>query len=230
MYKHFFKRIFDFVTSLIALIVFALPMVIVAIAVKCDSKGKVFFVQKRVGRNKKPFNCYKFRSMSESAPHEVATKNFSNDAYITKVGHFIRKTSLDELPQLFNILKGDMSLIGPRPVILSETELTEYREQTGALKVRPGLTGLAQITGRDNLIDMKKKAELDGEYVRTLSFWNDTKIFFKTIGKVLKQADIEESQGNNESTADTETELVCCEEKSSIENIRVSVDAEEKVS
>ena len=195
MYRLFFKRFADIFVSTVGIIICFLPMLIIAIIIKCDSKGGALFIQQRVGRNGKPFNCYKFRSMSISAPHEMATKDFRNDSYITRVGHFLRKTSLDELPQLFNIFKGDMSLIGPRPVILSETELTEYRSQTGALSVRPGLTGLAQISGRDNLIDMKKKADIDGLYVQEMSFWNDFKIFFKTVAKVLKQDDIEENQG-----------------------------------
>lgn len=198
MYKYFFKRLFDIIFSFIMIIVLFLPMIVIAIAVRCDSKGKAFFVQKRYGKNKKVFKCYKFRSMFEEAPHEMSTNEFNGGNYITKVGHFIRKTSLDELPQLFNILKGDMSFIGPRPVILSETELTDYREEFGALKVRPGLTGLAQVSGRDNLTDMKVKAEIDGEYARTISIFNDFKILLKTIKKVLKQEDIVEERTKND--------------------------------
>jgi len=193
MYKYFFKRLFDIVFSLLAIVILLLPMIIIAIAVRCDSKGRAFFVQERYGKNKKVFKCYKFRSMSEDAPHEMATKDFQGGQYITKVGHFLRKTSLDEIPQLFNILKGDMSFIGPRPVILSETELTEYREACGALKIRPGLTGLAQVSGRDHLVDMSVKAEIDGIYAKNLSFFGDIKIFFKTVKKVLKQEDIVET-------------------------------------
>lgn len=190
MYKHFLKRLFDIVFSIIGIVVLFLPMIVIAIIVACDSKSSAFFVQDRVGRNGKVFRFYKFRSMRKEAPANLATRDIKGEEYITKVGSFLRRTSLDELPQLLCILKGDMSIIGPRPVVTAETELIEYRKQTGALTVRPGLTGLAQVEYRDSLVDMKKKAEIDGYYVDNISFWFDIKIFFRTIKKVIKQDDI----------------------------------------
>ncbi len=192
MYRHFFKRLIDIVLSLTGIIVLALPMLIIALVVKLDSKGPAIFKQKRVGKNGKPFNFYKFRSMRTDAPHDMATREIHSKNYITKVGAFLRKTSLDELPQMFCILFGSMSIIGPRPIVYTEEELIAYRKQTGAFLVRPGLTGLTQVCYRDNITDMKLKAETDGEYVQKMSFWLDVKIFFKTIVKVLKQDDVVE--------------------------------------
>lgn len=192
MYRHFFKRLIDIVLSLTGIIVLALPMLIIALVVKLDSKGPAIFKQKRVGKNGKPFNFYKFRSMRTDAPHDMATREIHSENYITKVGAFLRKTSLDELPQMFCILFGSMSIIGPRPIVYTEEELIAYRKQTGAFLVRPGLTGLTQVRYRDNITDMKLKAETDGEYVQKMSFWLDVKIFFKTIVKVLKQDDVVE--------------------------------------
>ena len=192
MYRKFFKRLIDIVLSLLGIIILAIPMLIIAIVVKCDSKGPAIFVQERMGRNCKPFKFYKFRSMRIDAPHDMATREIKSDSYITKVGAFLRKTSLDELPQMFCILKGDMSIIGPRPVVLTETELIEERKKTGAYSARPGLTGLAQVRMRDRLTDMKLKAEIDGEYVSKITFWKDFKIFWKTVVKVLKEDDVVE--------------------------------------
>lgn len=192
MYRYFFKRFFDIVLSFLGIVVLAVPMLIIALIVVIDSKGPAIFTQERFGKDGKPFKFYKFRSMKQNAPHDMATRDIEGQEYITKVGAFLRRTSLDELPQLFCILKGDMSIVGPRPVVLTETELNDYRKETGALSVRPGLTGLAQVTARDTLKDMKVKAELDGKYARELSFAEDARIFFKTIVKVLKQSDIEE--------------------------------------
>ena len=192
MYRLFFKRFFDIVLSFLGIIVLAIPMLIIAIIVKIDSKGPAIFKQKRVGKNGKPFNFYKFRSMKIEAPHDMATREIHSEDYITKIGAFLRKTSLDELPQMFCILKGSMSIIGPRPIVYTEEELISYRKETGAFNVRPGLTGLAQVRYRDNITDMKLKAEIDGEYVRKVSFWLDVKIFFKTLVKVFKEDDIVE--------------------------------------
>lgn len=203
MYRHFFKRLFDIIFSLVAIIILALPMFIIAVVVRCTSKGPAIFVQERVGKNGKPFKFYKFRSMTVDAPHDVATREINGDAYITKVGHFLRRTSLDELPQLFCILKGDMSLIGPRPVVCSETELTEKRRETGALAVRPGLTGLAQIRARDKLTDMDIKADVDGQYAQKITFWGDLKIFLKTILVVLREDGIEEGHAETAENAET---------------------------
>lgn len=191
MYRYFFKRCLDILLSLIGIIVLAIPMIIIAIAVKCDSKGPAIFSQIRSGRNGKPFRLFKFRSMRIDAPSDVATRDLQGNN-ITKVGHFLRKTSLDELPQMFCILIGTMSIIGPRPVVLKEEELLNYRKQFGADKVRPGLTGLAQVQARDNLTDMYLKAEIDGIYANKITFWGDIKIFVKTIFKVLKQDDVAE--------------------------------------
>ena len=192
MYSRFFKRFFDILLSFLAIIVLAFPMLVIAIAVKCDSKGPAIFVQDRIGRNGKPFRFYKFRSMTTDAPKDVATRKIQSQCYITKLGAFLRKTSLDELPQLFCILKGDMSIIGPRPVVSSETELLEYRRQAGVERVRPGLTGWAQVNGRDQLTDMKLKAMYDAEYANNITFWKDIKILFKTVATVFTEAGIVE--------------------------------------
>lgn len=205
MYRFFFKRFLDILLSFMGIVVLAVPMLIIALIIVLDSKGPAIFSQDRFGKDGKPFKLYKFRSMKQNAPHDMATRDIDGQEYITKVGAFLRKTSLDELPQLFCILKGDMSIIGPRPVVLTETELNDYRKETGALTVRPGLTGLAQVEARDTLKDMKKKAELDGQYAKELCFAKDVDIFFKTIVKVLKQADIEEG-GENPSGVDAETQ------------------------
>ena len=194
MYKHFFKRLIDIVLSLSGIIVFAFPMLVIAIAIKCDSKGPALFKTQRVGKNCKPFKFYKFRSMRTDAPKDCAPRLLQQD-YVTKLGKFLRKTSLDELPQMFCILKGDMSIIGPRPAGISETDLISEREKYGANSVVPGLTGLAQVRGRDILASHpEEKAKVDGEYVQKITFWKDLKIFFLTIGKVFKRSDVVEGQ------------------------------------
>ena len=193
MYRKFFKRLFDVVLSLLGIIILAIPMLIIAIVVKCDSKGPAIFKTERVGKNKKPFKFYKFRSMRTDAPKDCAPRLLHSEDYITKVGAFLRKTSLDELPQMFCILKGDMSIIGPRPAGISEDDLIAERDKHGANDVTPGLTGLAQINGRDVLAsDIEKKAWYDGEYAKKITFGGDLKIFFKTIGKVFKRDGIVE--------------------------------------
>ena len=169
-------------------------MLVIAIAVKCDSKGPAFFKTQRVGKNCKNFKFYKFRSMRTDAPKDCAPRLLQQD-YVTKLGKFLRKTSLDELPQLFCILKGDMSIIGPRPAGISELDLISEREKYGANAVVPGLTGLAQVRGRDVLASHpEEKAKVDGEYVKKITFWKDLKIFFLTIGKVFKHSDIVEGR------------------------------------
>ena len=168
-------------------------MLIIAIIVKIDSKGPAVFKSERIGKNGKPFRFYKFRSMRTDAPKDVAPRLLKSEDYITKVGRFLRKTSLDELPQLFCILKGDMSIIGPRPAGLSESDLFEEREKYGANGVRPGLTGLAQVSGRDVLAaNVEKKASYDGLYSKNITFWGDFKIFFKTVACVFKRDGIVE--------------------------------------
>lgn len=187
MYKSFFKRFFDILISFISIFAFSPMLLIIALAIKIDSRGPVFFKQKRYGRNKKPFNILKFRSMSVEAPKSVPTYGLVNsDKYITKLGKFLRKTSLDELPQIFNIFVGQMSFIGPRPVILEEVDLIEERDKYGANALRPGLTGWAQINGRDEL-GYVIKARYDGEYVKKISFIFDIKCLFGTFLKVLKK-------------------------------------------
>ena len=187
MYKSFFKRFFDILISFISIFAFSPILLIIAIAIKIDSRGPVFFKQKRYGRNKKPFNILKFRSMRVEAPKSVPTYGLvDSDKYITKLGNFLRKTSLDELPQIFNIFVGQMSFIGPRPVILEEVDLIEERDKYGANALRPGLTGWAQINGRDEL-GYVIKAKYDGEYVKKISFIFDIKCLFGTFFKVLKK-------------------------------------------
>jgi O-antigen biosynthesis protein WbqP len=187
MYKSFFKRFFDILISFISIFAFSPILLIIAIAIKIDSRGPVFFKQKRYGRNKKPFNILKFRSMRVEAPKSVPTYGLvDSDKYITKLGKFLRKTSLDELPQIFNIFVGQMSFIGPRPVILEEVDLIEERDKYGANALRPGISGWAQINGRDEL-GYVVKAKYDGEYVKKISFIFDIKCLFGTFLKVLKK-------------------------------------------
>ncbi len=186
MYINFFKRAIDIILSFIGIVVLAIPMLIVAIIIKLDSPGPVFFKQKRVGKNKKYFTIIKFRSMPVTAPHDMPTHKLENsEQMLSKFQRFERKMSLDELPQLFNILKGDMSIIGPRPALWNQEDLIAERDKYGANGVRPGLTGLAQISGRDEL-EIPVKAKLDGEYIEKMSFLFDCKCFFGTITAVLK--------------------------------------------
>ena len=158
----FLKRFFDIVLSLVAIIVFSWLLIIIAVAIVVEDKGNILFKQKRIGKNKKEFYIYKFRTMKVSTPKDVPTHLLDNpESYITKIGGFLRKTSLDELPQLFNILKGDMSIVGPRPALWNQFDLIALRDENGSNSVRPGLTGWAQVNGRDELpIDVK--AGFDG--------------------------------------------------------------------
>ena len=186
MYNSFVKRFGDIVLSLLGIVVLIVPILIVMVAIKIDSKGPIFFKQKRVGIHKKHFNILKFRTMRIDTPHDMPTHMLENpDMWITRVGKFLRKTSLDELPQLFNIFVGDMSVIGPRPALWNQFDLIEERDRYGANDIRPGLTGWAQINGRDEL-EIGVKAKLDGEYVEKMSFGFDCKCFFGTITSVLK--------------------------------------------
>lgn len=186
MYTHFFKRLIDIVLSFIGIIVLGIPMLIVAAVIKHEDPGPALFKQKRIGKNKKYFMLLKFRSMKMSTPHDVPTHQLENpEQYLLKCGKTLRKLSLDELPQLFNILKGDMSIIGPRPALWNQDDLIAERDKYGANGVKPGLTGWAQINGRDEL-EIPIKAKLDGEYVEKQSFLFDCRCFFGTIGKVLK--------------------------------------------
>lgn len=186
MYKHFFKRLIDIVLSFLGIVVLALPMAVVAIIIKLDSRGPVFFRQKRVGLHKRTFTILKFRSMPVTAPHDTPTHQLRDaEAMLTRWQRFIRKSSVDELPQIFNIFVGQMSIIGPRPALWNQDDLIAERDRYGANDVKPGLTGWAQINGRDEL-EIPVKAKLDGEYVKKMSFLFDCKCFFGTIKSVLK--------------------------------------------
>ena len=192
MYLKFFKRFIDVVLSGMGLIVLAIPMAVVAIIIKVEDPGPVIFKQKRVGIHKKYFNLYKFRSMKMNTPHDMPTHMLENpEQYILKTGSFIRKTSIDELPQLWNIFKGDMSIIGPRPALWNQDDLVAERDKCGANDVKPGLTGWAQINGRDEL-EIPVKAKLDGEYVQKMGFLMDVKCFALTVISVLKSEGVVE--------------------------------------
>lgn len=186
MYIRTFKRIIDIVLSGMGLLILAIPMGIVAILIKLEDPGPALFKQKRVGKNKKYFLLYKFRSMRMETPHDTPTHMLENpEQYILKIGSFIRKTSIDELPQMWNILKGDMSIVGPRPALWNQDDLVAERDKYRANDVRPGLTGWAQINGRDEL-EIPYKAKLDGEYVKKMGIRMDVKCFFATIMSVFK--------------------------------------------
>lgn len=186
MYKSFVKRVLDLIISFVGILVLALPMLILVVAIKLDSPGPVLFKQKRVGIRKTHFNILKFRTMRIDTPRDMPTHMLDNpELWITKVGKFLRKTSLDELPQIFNIFVGQMSIIGPRPALWNQFDLIEERDKYGANDVRPGLTGWAQINGRDEL-EIPVKAKLDGEYIEKMGFLFDCKCFFGTITSVLR--------------------------------------------
>ena len=192
MYNNFFKRVLDIVLSFIGIVFAAIPMLIVAVIIKLDSPGPVFFRQKRVGKNKKYFTIIKFRSMPITAPHDMPTHQLENpESMLSGFQRFERRMSIDELPQLFNILIGDMSIIGPRPALWNQEDLIAERDKYGANGVRPGLTGLAQISGRDE-IAIPVKARLDGEYIEKMSFGFDCKCFFGTVVAVLKHEGVVE--------------------------------------
>ena len=186
MYRTFFKRLLDIILSGCAIVILSPLLLIIAVAIKIDDPGPVLFRQKRVGIHKNHFSIMKFRTMKMDTPRDTPTHLLENpEQYITKVGKFLRKSSLDELPQIFQIFTGRMSIIGPRPALWNQFDLIAERDKYGANDVRPGLTGWAQINGRDELpIDVK--ARFDGEYVEKLSFLFDCKCFFGTIGAVLK--------------------------------------------
>ena len=186
MYNRFFKRFIDIVLSGLGIIFLSPVFIILAIVIKIDDPGPVFFKQKRLTIHKEYFGILKFRTMKMETPKDMPTHLLQNpEQYITKVGRILRKTSLDELPQLFNIFKGEMSVIGPRPCLWNQYDLIEERDKYGANDVRPGLTGWAQINGRDELpIDVK--ARLDGEYVERMSLMFDIKCFIGTVFSVLK--------------------------------------------
>ena len=179
------KRISDLVFAVVGLAICLIPMLVIGILVKLDSKGPAIFKQERLGQNGKVFTIYKFRTMRVSAPKDVAAVLFTeSDRYITRVGAFLRRTGIDELPQLWNILRGDMSFIGYRPLCLTEREINEERARLGVLSVRPGITGWAQVNGRNSISD-KEKARLDAEYVCRLSLKLDLVCLLKTVTTIL---------------------------------------------
>lgn len=186
------KRIADIFFAVIAMVLLSPVFLILAIIIKLDSKGPVFLKQIRVGKNKENFIIYKFRTMSIDAPPDVAACRLQDPyAYITKAGRWLRKTSIDEFPQLFNIFKGDMSLIGPRPIVTTEVKLVALRDKLGVYKLKPGLTGWAQVNGRD-CVDYKDKAKLDAYYLEHFGFWMDVKVMFRTIMCVVTMSGIHE--------------------------------------
>ena len=192
MYRNGFKRILAIMLSIGGLICFSWLYLVQIIAIKLDSPGPVLFKQTRVGIHKKHFEIYKFRTMRIDTPHDMPTHMLKNpEQYITRVGRFLRKTSLDEIPQLFNILVGDMAIVGPRPALWNQFDLIEERDKYGANDVRPGLPGWAQINGRDEL-EIEEKARLDGYYVENLSFGLDVKCFLGTVKSVLNREGVVE--------------------------------------
>lgn len=185
MYKKFVKRGLDILLSMIAIILLSWLFLFLSFLIKCTSKGPVFFRQKRIGINITYFSILKFRTMRIDTPKDVPTHMLDNpEQYITKIGRFLRRTSLDELPQLFNILVGHMSIVGPRPALWNQEDLIQERDKYGANDVRPGLTGWAQVNGRDKL-PIAVKARLDGEYVKNIKFSFDVKCIWKTICQVF---------------------------------------------
>lgn len=186
LYEKYIKRIIDLILSGVGLIVLLPLYLVVIIAIEIDDPGPIVFTQKRIGINKKYFKLHKFRSMKMSTPHDVPTHMLDNpDQYITKVGHFMRRTSIDELPQIWDIFVGNMSVIGPRPALWNQDLLVAERDKYSANDVKPGLTGWAQINGRDEL-EISDKAKLDGEYVKRIGFLFDVKCFVGTIFSVAK--------------------------------------------
>lgn len=196
MYQHI-KRVLDFGLSLLGLIILSPLFIVLVIWIKLDSKGPVLFRQKRVGRDKTHFQILKFRTMRVDTPKDMPTHLLANpQQYITRAGRFLRKSSLDELPQIFNILKGDMAIVGPRPALFNQYDLIEERDKYGANAIRPGLTGWAQVNGRDEL-EIPVKAALDGEYVKNISFGFDVKCLLKTVVSVFKHEGVVEGGTGN---------------------------------
>lgn len=188
----FFKRALDFILALAAMLVLSPLFAVIAVAVRLDSKGPVFFCQRRAGKGRLDFRMVKFRTMRQDTPHDTATHLLNNaDSYITRVGALLRKTSLDELPQLWNIVRGDMAIVGPRPALWNQFDLLDERDKYGANDVRPGLTGWAQINGRDEL-PIAEKAALDGEYVRKMSLGFDLKCIVGTVVVVVRREGVVE--------------------------------------
>lgn len=208
IYQKAIKRFIDIILSLIGIVVLAIPMAIFALIIRIEDPGPVIFRQKRVGLHKSYFNVLKFRSMKMSTPHDMPTHMLENpDQYILKCGRWMRKMSIDELPQLFNIFVGEMSIIGPRPALWNQYDLIAERDKYGANDVKPGLTGWAQINGRDEL-EIEDKARLDGEYVEKMSFVFDCKCFFGTIKSVLRHDGVVEGGTGEMKREEQERETV----------------------
>ena len=189
-----FKTIFGYFFSVLAILLIGWFLLIIAIIIKIDSRGPILFKQDRVGKNKRIFKVYKFRTMYIDTPNNIPTHMLDKpDAYITKIGKFLRKTSIDELPQLFNILKGDMAFVGPRPALYNQDDLIALRDKYHANDIKPGITGLAQVKGRDEL-PIEVKAEYDGEYIKKLSIWYDIKICFMTVFAVFTHKGVKEGK------------------------------------
>lgn len=205
IYDRYIKRAIDIVLSFGGLVLLSPVYAIIALAIVIDDPGPVLFTQKRIGKNKEYFKLHKFRSMKMSTPHDVPTHMLDNpEQYITRVGKFLRAHSLDELPQIWDIFIGNMSVVGPRPALWNQDILVAERDKYGANDVKPGLTGWAQINGRDEL-EIPVKAKLDGEYVQKESFLFDVKCFFGTVGKVAKDESVVEG-----GTGELEKKLTAC--------------------
>lgn len=207
MYKKYIKNILDFLLAFIGLIILFPFFIIFSIIIKLESKGPIFFKQERIGKDKKHFKIYKFRTMRVDTPKDMPTHMLKGaESYITKFGGFMRKTSIDELPQLINILKGEMAIIGPRPALWNQDDLIEERDKYNANSIKPGLTGWAQVNGRDEL-EIPLKAKFDGEYLEKMSFIFDMKVFFKTVIKVFKHDGVVEGIQESESTKKEKQEV-----------------------
>lgn len=201
MYR-FVKRFLDIILSLGAICGLSWLLIAIAVIIKLEDGGRILFKQRRIGINKSEFYIYKFRTMKVSTPKDVPTHLLENpESYITAIGKFLRKSSLDELPQLFNILKGEMSIVGPRPALWNQSDLIDERDKYGANSVTPGLTGWAQVNGRDEL-PIEVKSKYDGEYVERMSFKFDVYIIIRTIVSVFKAEGVQE--GRNENNIDGE--------------------------
>lgn len=214
MYTKYLKRVLDILLSGCALVVLSPLYLVLAALIKLDSPGPVLFKQKRVGLHKRHFNILKFRTMRIDTPRDVPTHLLENpEQYITKIGKFLRKTSLDELPQIAQIFRGKMSIIGPRPALWNQYDLIAERDKYGANDIRPGLTGWAQVNGRDT-IEIADKAQYDGEYTKKLSFWFDVKVLWRSVLVVLKKDGVVEGgtgemkRNSQEKTTDSETAKV----------------------
>ncbi len=214
MYNKFLKRLFDFISAIILAIIISPLLLLLILIIKIDSKGPVFFKQNRIGKNKNTFKILKFRTMRIDTPKDMPTHMLKDpDKYITRVGKFLRKTSLDELPQLFNIIAGHMAVVGPRPALWNQYDLIAERDKYHANSIRPGLTGWAQVNGRDEL-EIEVKARYDGEYVERMSFLFDLKCIFVTVFKVAKSDGVVEGVHEYDTSDNKPEELLKAEKDS----------------